>query len=261
MSLTRSSERMSGRSAYTSRPAAIFTMLITGLIGAGLLYSAVVSSQSRVVFTVLGIFMLAVSRMMLLGQRRDQASWRSIDLAGRPGWAMSLGGSAMAAAAAVVLTVLGVGLALVVVMGPNVGARVVSGAVALFVLTVAVTMWGVVLRRPELRISADLVQLRGPGIDAHLAWSDVEIITHEHLGTRWGALVLRATPGAASYDYQLRRTLLPTDRVPDPPGIHLRTGLLPDEPGLRRLLAALLLAGRDGRESMIVRGLPEAPGH
>ena len=25
--------------------------------------------------------------------------------------------------------------------------------------------------------------------------------------------------------------------------------------------AALLLAGRDGRESMIVRGLPEAPGH
>lgn len=254
---------MSGRSAYTSRPAAIFTMLITGLVGAGLLYTAVVSSESRVLFTVLGLFMLAVSVMMLLGQRREQASWRSIDLAGRPAWAMSLGGGAMAAAAAaaVVLTVLGVGLALVVVMGPNVGARVISGVLALFILVVAGTMWGVVLRHPELRVSADLVQLRGPGIDSQLAWSDVEVITHEHLGTRWGALVLRATPGAASYDYQLRRTLLPTDRVPDPPGIHVRTGMVPDEPAVRRLLAALHLAGRDGRESMIARGLPEASGH
>ena len=71
----------------------------------------------------------------------------------------------------------------------------------------------------------------------------------------------RHTEGAASYDYQLRRTLLPTDRVPDPPGIHVRTGMVPDEPAVRRLLAALHLAGRDGRESMIARGLPEASGH
>ena len=251
---------MSGRSVYTSRPSAIFTMLITGFIGAGLLYTAVVSSESRVLFTVLGLFMVAVSVMMLLGQRRERASWRSVDLAGRPAWAMSLGGGAMAAAATVVLSVLGVGLALVVVMGPNVGARVISGVLALFILAVAGTMWGVVLRRPELRISADLVQLRGPGIDSQLAWSDVEIVTHEHLGTRWGALVLRATPGAASYDYQLRRTILPTDRVPDPPGIHVRTGMVPDEPAVRRLLAALHLAGRDGRESMIARGLPSDAG-
>ena len=47
-------------------------MLITGLIGAGLLYTAVVSSESRVLFTVLGLFMLAVSVMMLLGQRRER---------------------------------------------------------------------------------------------------------------------------------------------------------------------------------------------
>ena len=40
---------------------------------------------------------------------------------------MSLGGGAMAAAAAVVLTILGVGLALVVVLGPNTGAKVLSG--------------------------------------------------------------------------------------------------------------------------------------
>ncbi|MCY7400972.1 MAG: hypothetical protein LH477_08445 [Nocardioides sp.] len=252
---------MSGRSVYTSRPAAIFTMLITGFIGAGLLYTAVVSSESRLLFTFLGLFMLAVSVMMLLGQREQRVPWRSVDLAGRHAWAMPLGGGVMAAAAAVVLTVLGVGLALAAVMAPNVGARVISGVLALFLLVVAVTMWGVVVRRPELRISADLVQLRGPGIDSQLAWSDVEIVSHHHLGTRWGALVIRATPGAASYNYQLRRTLLPTDRVPDPPGIHLRTGLLSDEPGLRRLLAALHLAGRDGRESMIARGLPEASGH
>ena len=252
---------MSGRSAYTSRPAAVFTILITGLVGAGLLYTAVVSAESRVLFSVLGVFMLAVSAMMLLGQRQEKAAWRSADLEGRPGWAMSLGGGAMAAAAAVVLTTLGVGLALVVVLGPNTGAKVLSGVLAAFVLALAVTMWGVVLRRPELRMSADLVELRGPGIDSRLAWDDVEVVSHEHLGTRWGALVLRATPGATSYDYQLRRTLLPTDRVPDPPGIHVRTGMVPDEPALRRLLATLHQAGRDGRESMIARGLPEASGH
>ena len=215
---------MSGRSAYTSRPAAVFTILITGLVGAGLLYTAVVSAESRVLFSVLGVFMLAVSAMMLLGQREEKAAWRSADLEGRPGWAMSLGGGAMAAAAAVVLTILGVGLALVVVLGPNTGAKVLSGVLAAFVLALAVTMWSVVLRRPELRMSADLVELRGPGIDSRLAWDDVEVVSHEHLGTRWGALVLRATPGATSYAYQLRRTLLPTDRVPDPPGIHVRTG-------------------------------------
>ncbi len=236
-------------------------MLITGVIGAGLLYNAVVSAESRLLFAVLGVFMLSVSAMMLVGQRREQATWRSTELEGRPAWAMSLGGGAMAAAAAVVLTVLGVGFVLVVVFGPNAGARIVAGVLALFLLVVAVTMWGVVLRRPELRISADLVQLRGPGVDSRLTWSDVEIVTQEHLGTRWGALVLRATPGATSYDVRLRRTLLPTDRLPDPPGIHLRTGLLPDEPALRRLLAALLLGGRDVRESMIARGLPEASGH
>ena len=252
---------MSGRSAYTSRPAAVFTILITGLVGAGLLYTAVVSAESRVLFSVLGIFMLAVSAMMLLGQRVEKAAWRSADLDGRPGWAMSLGGGAMAAAAAVVLTTLGVGLALVVVLGPNTGAKVLSGVLAAFVLALAVTMWSVVLRRPELRMSADLVELRGPGIDSRLAWDDVEVVSHEHLGTRWGALVLRATPGATSYYYQLRRTLLPTDRVPDPPGIHVRTGMVPDEPALRRLLATLHQAGRDGRESMITRGLPEASGH
>lgn len=252
---------MSGQSVYTSRPAALFTMSITGLIGAALLYSAITTSQSRVLFAVLGTFMLAVSAMMAVGQRRERAAWRSTTLEGRPAWAMALGGGAMAAAAAVVVTVLAVGLLLVVLLGPNAGARILAGVVAAFLVAVAVTMWSVVVRRPELLMSADLVHLKGPGIDARLAWDDVEVVTHEHLGTRWGALVLRTTPGAASYDFRLRRTLLPTDRVPDPPGIHVRTGLVPDEPALRRLLAALHLAGRDGRESMIARGLPEASGH
>ena len=127
---------------------------------------------------------------------------------------------------------------------------------AAFVLALAVTMWSVVLRRPELRMSADLVELRGPGIDSRLAWDDVEVVSHEHLCTRWGALVLRATPGATSYAYQLRCTLLPHHRVPDPPGIHVRTGMVPHEPALRRLLATLHQAGRDGLESIIARWLP-----
>ena len=236
-------------------------MLITGFIGAGLLYTAVVSSESRVLFTVLGLFMLAVSVMMLLGQRRERASWRSIDLAGRPAWAMSLGGGAMAAAAAVVLTVLGVGLALVVVMGPNVGARVVSGVLALFVLVVAGTMWGVVLRRPELRISADLVQLRGPG--STRSWPGATSRSsptstsgrgggHSSSGPR---RVLRRTTTSSG-----ARCCRPTG-CPTRPGSTSGPAWCPTSPAVRRLLAALHLAGRDGRESMIARGLPEASGH
>lgn len=248
---------MSQRPGHPNRPAAIFTVLITGLIGAGLLWTSATTSESRVLFLVLGVFMVAVSVMMLLSRRRTRQSWRPTTLGGRQAWALSLGAGVMPAAAAAVLSVLGVGLALAAVLGANAGARILSGLLALFILAVAVTMWGVVLRRPELTISADLVRLRGPGVDSQLAWSDVEIVGHENLGTRWAALVLRATPGAASYDVQLRRTLLPTDRAPDPPGIHVRTGLVPDDPALRRVLADLHLAGRDGRESMIGRGMPE----
>lgn len=215
-------------------------MLITGLIGAGLLYLALATSDGRLFSAVLGVFMVSVSVMVLLGQRRSSAQRRTIDLEGRLAWAISLGGGAMAAAAAVVVSVLGVGLALVVLLGPNTGARVASGLVGAFVLAVAISMWSVVLRRPDLRISADLVQLRGPGIDSRLTWDDVEIVTHEHLGTRWGALVPRATPGVV---------------------VRLPTQAHAAADGHGRILAALLLAGRDGREAMIARGLPETSGH
>ena len=115
-------------------------------------------------------------------------------------------------------------------------------------------------RRPELRISADLIQFHGPGIDSELAWDDVGAVVPENLGTRWAALVLTATAGAPSYHWKLSRFLLPTDREPDPPGIHLRFGLVADETQLRRLLRELHVADRARREALIGGGLPSDAG-
>ncbi|MBA3783737.1 MAG: hypothetical protein H0X12_18055 [Nocardioides sp.] len=71
----------------------------------------------------------------------------------------------------------------------------------------------------------------------------------------------RAAVDAPSYRQRVSRFLLPTDRVPDPPGVHLRVGLIPDEPRLRRLLQAMHAGGRSTREAMIGRGLPDASGY
>ena len=148
-------------------------------------------------------------------------------------------------AVALVLTTLGIGLALAAVLDDRTGVRVAAGVPALLLLVVAAELWRAWSRRPELRISADLVELHGAGIDSELAWDDVGAVVPENLGTRWAALVLTAAAGAPSYRWTLSRFLLPTDREPDPPGIHLRFGLVPDEAQLRRVLRELHV-GRPG---------------
>ena len=64
--------------------------------------------------------------------------------------------------------------------------------------------------------------------------------------------------GAGSYRCEPRRFLLPTDRVPEQPGIVVRVGLVPDPSRLVRVLRAMHSGGHAGREAMIGRGLPEA---
>lgn len=251
---------MAGRNAFTSRPVGIFTALITGLIGAGALYLAATTEERRLLNLVIGAFMLSVAAMMVLAQRRSVATWRRTELRGRPAWAMSLGERGQVPAVALVATTLGLGLALAAVLDDRTGVRVVAGLPALLLLVVAAEMWRAWSRRPELRISADLVQLHGPGIDSELAWDDVGVVEHANLGTRWAALVLTATAGAPSYHWRLSRFLLPTDREPDPRGIHLRFGLVPDEARLRRVLRELHLADRARREAMIGGGMPSDAG-
>ena len=259
--MTRSSERIAGRSVYTSLPVGIFTLAITGVIGVGGLWQAATRSEGRVLNLVVGAFMLSVALMVALGLRRSAATWRATELDGRPAWAMPLGEGGQVPAVALVVSVLGVGLAVGAVATDRTGARLVSGVLALFMLVLGAEMWRIWLRKPELRISADRIEFHGTGIDSELAWDDVELVLHDHLGTRWAALVITAVPGAPSYRYRLSRFLLPTDRVPDPPGIHLRLGLLPDERQLRRILRDMHVGGRPVREAMISRGLPEASGY
>jgi len=251
---------MAGRNAFTSRPVAIFTALVTALIGAAALYLAATSEERRLLDLVLGAFMLSVAAMVVLGQRRSVATWRRTELRGRPAWALALGERGQVPAVALVLTVLGVGLALAAVLDDRTGVRVAAGLPAVLLLVLAAELWRAWSRRPELRISADLVQLHGPGIDSELAWDDVGAVVPENLGTRWGALVLTAAAGASSYSWRLSRFLLPTDREPDPPGIHLRFGLVPDESQLRRVLRELHTADRARREALISGGLPSDAG-
>lgn len=232
--------------------------LVTGVIGAGGLYLGVTREDQRLLNVVVGAFMLAVAVMLALGQRRSVSSWRRTELRGQPAWALSLGERGQVPAVAVVLTTLGLGLALAAVIDERVGVRIVAGVPGVFLLVVAAEMWRSWARRPELRISADLVELHGPGIDSELAWGDVGAVVPENLGTRWGAIVLTAVAGAPSYRWQLSRFLLPTDREPDPPGIHVRFGLVPDEAQLRRVLRDLHVADRARRQALISGGLPSA---
>lgn len=252
---------MAGRNAFTSRPVGIFTALLTGLVGAGALYLAATSEERRLLNLVLGAFMLSVAAMVALGQRRSVATWRRTELGGGPAWAMMLGERGQVPAVALVATTLGIGLTLAAALDDRTGVRVVAGIPALFLLVLAVEMWRAWSRRPELRISADLIQLHGPGIDSELGWDDVGVVVHENLGTRWGALVITAAGDASSYRWKLSRLLLPMDREPDPPGIHLRFGLIPDEPQLRRILRDMHVGDRAAREAMISRGLPADSGY
>ncbi len=252
---------MAGSNAFTSRPVGIFTALITGLIGAAGLYLAATSDERRVLNLVIGAFMLSVAAMVVLAQRRSVSTWEQAQLQQRPAWSMRIGERGQVPAVAMVSTTLGIGFALGAVFGGNPGVAVLCTALALFMLVLAVEFWRVVLRRPELRISADLIQLHGPGIDSELGWDDVGAVVHEHLGTRWGALVITAARDASSYRWKLSRFLLPMDREPDPPGIHLRFGLIPDEPQLRRNLRAMHVSDRATREAMINRGLPTDSGY
>lgn len=245
----------------TSRPVNVFTVLITGLIGCAALFVAATRDEGRVLNLFIGAFMLSVSVMVAVVQRRGTTTWRQTELSGRPAWAMSLGGRGHLPAAATVVTILGAGLALAAVLHDRTGVRVVTGVVALVMLVVAAELWRILARRPELRISADLVQLHGPGIDTELAWDDVGSVVHDNLGTRWAGLVLTAVAGAPSYEWRTSRLLLPLDREPDPAGIHLRFGLLPDEPHVRRVLRDLHIADRAQREQLITQGPPSASGH
>lgn len=252
---------MAGRSWVTSAPAAIFTFLITGLVGVGGLWAGWTTSENRAFNLVLGAFMLSIALMMVLGLRRSRTTWRCVELNGQLAWAMQIGESGQAVAGALVLTTLGSGFAAWAVLGGSLGAAVVGGSLATFLLVLGLEFWALVIRRPELRISPDLLQLHGPGIDSELSWDDVGVVDQAHLGTRWGALVITTVNDSGSFRYRLRRLLLPMDRAPDPPGIHLRFGQIPDEAQLRRILRDFHVGGRPIREALISRGLPEASGY
>lgn len=245
----------------TSRPVGWFSFVMVSLVATGGFYAGFRQAEGRLLNLTIATFMASAAVMAVTSLRSPRNQWRTADLQGRPAWTLRVGHAGGLPSVALVLTTLGVGLGLGAVSVDSVGLAVVVGLLALFILVLAAELWRAWFRRPELRISADLIQFHGTGIDSELGWDDVELVRHEHLGTRWAALVCVAVPGAPSYRYRLRRFLLPTDRVPDPPGIHLRVGLIPDERHLRRLLQAMHGGGRPVREAMISRGLPEASGY
>lgn len=233
--------------------------MLVGLIGVAMLVVGLGSPDRRVLGLTVGGFMLAVAWLLVSSAAVGASpSWRTTTVDSRPAWALPIRGSAPAAT---VLTVLGVGLAVGVASAGSVGVAVVVGPVALFCLVLGLELWRIWLRRPELRIGADLVQLRGPGIDTELAWEDVGAVDYADLGTRWASVHVSAALDAPSYRYRMRRLLLPLDRVPAPPGVAVRVGQVPDAPALLALLRALHTAGPSGRQAMIDRGPPTGDRH
>jgi hypothetical protein len=254
--MTRSVERLAGRSWRTSRPLALFTIAITGSIGVSGVVVAFMRPDHRLVNACVGAFMLSTSLMVLTGQRRSRAGWRSARLDGRPSWVVRLGDPGQFTSTAAVLITLGGGLALVAVLDGRAGVAVAAGLPAAFLLVVAAEMVRASIRRPEVRISAERIELHGTGIDSRLDWDEVAAVTSAHLASRWAAIVVEAVPDATSYEWRLSRLLLRGDREPDPPGIHLRLGQVTDTSQLRRLLRALHAMDERGREALIAGALP-----
>ncbi len=235
-----------------------------GFVGVSGLVVGILTPEGRVLNVTVGIFLLAVAWLIVsAGALRARSSWSATTLETRPAWAMQVGGArgGPAVATAVVLSSMGIGLMLAVVSRRNPGVIVLIGPVALLLLVLAAEMWRAWLRRPQLLISADMIRFHGPGIDSEVSWDDVGTIEFLHLGTRWGAVVVLAARDAPSYRYELSRLFLPTDRAPDPPGLAVRVGLIPDAPGLVKLLRAMHIGGRSTREAMVGRGLPEDSGY
>lgn len=113
----------------------------------------------------------------------------------------------------------------------------------LFMLAIGLELSRTWLRRPALTVTADVMCLRGTGIDARLGWDDVNTIEYAGEG-RWAAVGILAVPGAASYQSQHSRFLFPTDRTPPKQGLEIRVGLVSDVPKPLKLLRAMQLGGR-----------------
>lgn len=263
--MTRSSDPGPRHHLPGGRVGAWAAATLIGLIGLAMVGTALVGDlTSGPRWTAIGVggFLLAVAWLLVsAGGVRAGSGWTTATVDGQPGWVLPIRGSA---ALATVLSVLGLGLAGLAVDGAvtgRTGVAVMAGAVALFLLMLAAEFWRILLRRPELRLGVDRIELRGPGIDAELAWEDVGVVDYRDLGTRWAAVHVSAATPAPSYRHRLRRLVLPLDRAPEPPGIAVRVGQVPDAPGLLKVLRALHAAGRDGRVAMITRGHPEASGH
>ena len=237
--------------AVRSRPVGWLVAALLVVIAVGCGYRGATQAEGRVLYLTLAAMMAAVAVMLVRGTGRSAHGWRAGVLAGQPVLILPLTGRGSLSSVALVCTVFGLGLGLGALMADSVGLVVVLALIALFMLVVAAELWRIRVRRPELRLSADLVQLRGSGIEAELAWDDVATVDYRDLGTRWGAVALSAATDATTYRARLRRLLLPTDRLPDPPGIVVRVGLVPDAPGLLALCRELHAGGRVFRESRI----------
>ena len=208
------------------------------------------------------LFTGAVSLMVLASLGRDAGAWSMTQLDGRPALRLRLGPSPLATwtvVAVLVATGAGATLLALAVGERSLGGGVVVGVLALAMLLLALELGRVAARAPALVIGVDRLHHTGAGVLVDLAWDDVSSIEWAHLGTRRACLRIGAVAGAASHRARRRSSLLPLDRVPDEPGIEVRTSLLPDAPALLRQLRELHVGDRTTREALIPRGTASLP--
>lgn len=242
-----------------ARAAVVAVGLFLAIIGVGGLWLAATRSEGRVTNLAVGAFITSVAGVMLAGAQPRRAGWRRDP--DSSGWVLPLAGSRGPLwSAALVCTTSGAVAVLVATVADRTGGRVVAGAVSAFMLGLAVELWRGVARRPRLVLTRDRVRLRGPGVDAEIAWDDVATVEYVAPGTRWAAVSLVAAGDAASYRSATSRLVLAMDRRPDPPGLEVRLGLVPDAPALVRVLRTLHAALPDRRGALLERGLPDDVG-
>lgn len=247
---TRSSDRPA-RPWYASGPVAWFTVAICGVIAASLGWLGATRPSERPGAFAVAAVLGSVALLVAAAQRPVRSRWSAADVDGRPAWRLGLGDPVGAVLVALVTTALGVLLAGLAAADPAPGRLVLFGAPALLLVVGAVEMWRIALvRRPHLTLTPDRVLLRSTGIDAGVAWRDVATVEYTG-GARYASVALLAVRGAPSYDARLRRWLLPTDRLPDPPAVAVRMTLVPDPASLLHLLRELHAADEHGRAARL----------
>jgi hypothetical protein len=231
-----------------SRVLGWFFLALTGGIGLACLVGAVTESDGRATLVGASVVCLGAAAVVWVGvlAPRDAARRTAtvpaggeqvlvVRLRSTTPWVMTITGGI--GTVLIIWSIFGVGL--------TDGGLPFAPLLFLFAPVLAEGLWAFG-RRAQLEIGAEAVHYRGWGLDARLAWDDVDRVEQRVEG-KYSRIWVIARDGAPSWQAQRRKLVLPLDPAPKLPEFGVLTSAL-DDPGALyatlRLLKDQTLASR-----------------